>query len=74
MAQVSPIIPLPFSGSTKFSPVHASDCAEAIVRLLKIENSIAHWSLIIETWRLELENWRLEIEHRKLNIELGIVN
>ena len=39
MAQFSPIIPLPFSGSTKFSPVHASDCAEAIVRLLKIENS-----------------------------------
>ena len=39
LAQISPIIPLPFSGSTKFSPVHASDCAEAIVKLLKIENS-----------------------------------
>ena len=39
MAQISPIIPLPFSGSTKFSPVHASDCAEAIIKLLKIENS-----------------------------------
>jgi len=39
MAQISPIIPLPFSGSTKFSPVHASDCAEAIVKLLKIQNS-----------------------------------
>ena len=39
MAQISPVIPLPFSGSTKFCPVHASDCAEAIIKLLKIENS-----------------------------------
>ena len=39
MAQISPIIPMPFSGSTKFSPVHASDCAEAVAQLLKIENS-----------------------------------
>ena len=39
MAQLSPIIPLPLAGKTMFSPVHASDCAEAIVKLLKIENS-----------------------------------
>ena len=39
MAQISPIIPLPLAGKTMFSPVHASDCAEAIVKLLIIENS-----------------------------------
>jgi len=38
MAQFSPIIPIPGTGKTLFSPVHVSDCAEAVVKLLKIEN------------------------------------
>ena len=38
MAQFSPIIPLPGGGRTMFSPVLATDCAKAIVKLLEIEN------------------------------------
>jgi len=38
MVQISPIIPLPLSGKSMFSPVHAEDCAEAIVKFLKIED------------------------------------
>jgi uncharacterized protein YbjT (DUF2867 family) len=38
MAEISPIIPLPGGGKTIFSPVHASDCAEAIVKILELGN------------------------------------
>ena len=38
MSQFSPIIPIPGDGKTLFSPVHASDCADAINKLLEIEN------------------------------------
>ncbi len=38
LAQFSPFIPIPGPGRTLFSPVHASDCADAMVKLLESEN------------------------------------
>ena len=38
MAQISPVILIPGDGKTMFSPVHAEDCANAIVKLLEIES------------------------------------
>ncbi len=39
MSEISPIIPLPGGGKTVFNPVHVSDCAEAIVKILELSNS-----------------------------------
>jgi len=39
IAQISPFIPLPGGGKTMFSPVHAADCADAILKLIEIKNS-----------------------------------
>jgi len=38
LAQLSPVIPIPGTGKNLFSPVHVSDCADAIAKLLETEN------------------------------------